>query len=92
MRPPEIGHANAAGGNGGKGEDLKGKQMIPRTAPRPKPPLHPTCILFHTLEAVNAAHDAAHDGGNEDRATGLLAHRNVIVQQIVGTAGTGGAR
>ncbi len=81
--PREIGQAEAAGTNGGYGEDVKDMQMIQRSeSHRNRPPLPVTAALFHHLEAANAAHDAAHDGGNEDRAAGLLAYRNAVLAQL----------
>ncbi len=56
---------------------------------RNRPPLPVAAALYHRLEAVNAAHDAAHDGGNEDRAAGLLAHRNAVLAQLTAPQNAG---
>ncbi len=89
--PREIGQAEAAGTNGGYGENVKGNNMIARIeSHRNRPPLPVAAALFHHLEAANAAHDAAHDGGNEDRTAALLSYRAMIVQRITsGTAESG---
>lgn len=92
--PPEIGQAEPPGqtaGIGGTGLEWS-KSMVPRTGNiRNSAPLAPIPALFAALEAATLASDRAHER-DEQQAPALLAHRDVIVQQIVGTAGTGGAR
>lgn len=82
--PPNDGHADAAGANGGKGEDLKkDKNMITRTESKRKSVALPAvCVAFHKLEAVTTAWEQARTLAHYPLADILLAERNVLMEEI----------
>lgn len=86
-----VGRAEAAGGNGGYGENVKDVTMIQRTGNvRNSAPLAPLAALFAAYEAVNAACDRAHER-DDQHAGSLLHHRAGVLAQLTAPQ-NGGAR